>query len=123
MHDNEIIELLEDCCDGRVVITTIYNDLEYDITLQDIYDLISRQKTEIERLTLEKENLRCVIDDLSNNTKYAKSEAVREFAEKLKQQAFSCDVSFGFGKEHCKSAVSVIDIDNLLKEMTEGKNG
>ena len=46
--------------------------------------------------------------------------AIKEFAEKLKQQAFSCDVSFGFGEEHCTKAVAVIDIDRLFEKMTEG---
>ena len=49
--------------------------------------------------------------------------AIKEFAENLKQQAFSCDVSFGFGKEHYTKAVAVVDIDRLVEEMTEGENG
>lgn len=49
--------------------------------------------------------------------------AIKEFAEKLKQQAFPCDVSFGFGKEYYTKAVAVIEIDRLVDEMTEGKNG
>ena len=46
--------------------------------------------------------------------------AIKEFAEKLKQQAFPCDVSFGFGKEHYTKAVAAVDIDRLFEEMTEG---
>ena len=45
--------------------------------------------------------------------------AIKEFAEKLKQQAFPCDVSFSFGKEHYAKAVAVVDIDRLVEEMTE----
>lgn len=55
--------------------------------------------------------------------KEIRAEAIKEFAEKLKQQAFPCDVSFGFGKEHCTKAVSAADIDRLVDEMTEGENG
>ena len=45
------------------------------------------------------------------------ADGVREFAERLKQSAFDCDVSFGYGKEHYTEAVAVIEIDNLAKEM------
>ena len=50
-----------------------------------------------------------------------RTEAIKEFAERLKQSAFACDVSFGFGREHCEETVTVLEIDNLVKEMTEGK--
>ena len=52
-----------------------------------------------------------------------KENPVLTFAEKLKEYAFECDVSFGFGKEHCTKAVAVVDIDRLVEEMTEGENG
>lgn len=65
---------------------------------------LAEKNAEIERLTAEKENLRCVIEDLSNNTEQAKAEAIKEFAEKVK-------ALFADGDE-------VIDeIDNLAKEM------
>ena len=60
------------------------------------------------------------IEVSSRIEKEIRAEAIKEFAEKLKQQAFSCDVSFGFGKEHFAKAVAVIDIDRLVEEMTEG---
>lgn len=52
-----------------------------------------------------------------------KENPIVTFAKELKECAFECDVSFGFGKERYTSAVAVIDIDNLVKEMTEGDNG
>jgi hypothetical protein len=54
--------------------------------------------------------------------KQIKSEAIKEFAERLKQSAFDCDVSFGYGKEHYTNAVAVIEIDNLVKEMVGEKD-
>lgn len=39
----------------------------------------------------------------------------------MKQSAFDCDVSFGYGKEHYTEAVAVIEIDDLVKEFTEGQ--
>lgn len=44
--------------------------------------IVEKRNAEIERLTDEKEKLRCVIEDLSNNTEYAKAEAVKEFEER-----------------------------------------
>lgn len=53
---------------------------------------------------------------------YAKgyADGVREFAEKLKQSAFDCDVSLGYGNGCYVKAVTTIEIDNLAKE-TEGE--
>lgn len=47
----------------------------------------------------------------------AKSEAIKEFAERLKRYSFVDNLSLD-GKE----TVYIDDIDNLVKEMTEGKN-
>lgn len=43
--------------------------------------------------------------------------AVREFAEKLKEQAFECDISFGLGSQRIKEAVAVDDIDKTVNEL------
>lgn len=69
-----------------------------DILGEDALDLINRQQAEIEK---------------------SKSATVKEFAEKLKERAFKCPttITFGFGTEWVKEAVSVIEIDNLAKEM------
>ena len=77
-------------------------------------DLINRQEAEIDELS--GAILRLVVA-LEN----AKSEAIKEFAERLKKSAFDCDVSFGFGREHYTEAVTVFEIDNLVKEMV-GEN-
>ena len=73
-------------------------------------DLINRQEAEIDELS--SAILRLVVA-LEN----AKSQAAKEFAERLKKSAFDCDVSFGFGREHYTEAVTVFEIDNLVKEM------
>lgn len=44
-------------------------------------------------------------------------DAVISFAERLKEQAFECDISFGLGLQHIRQAVAVDDIDNLVAEM------
>ena len=73
-------------------------------------DLINRQEAEIDELS--SAILRLVVA-LEN----AKSQAAKEFAERLKKSAFDCDVSFGFGREHYTEAVTVFEIDNLGNEM------
>lgn len=55
--------------------------------------------------------------DVKKMIKEIKSEAIKEFAEKLKRYSFVDNLSLN-GKE----TVYVEDIDNLVKEMTEGNN-
>ena len=73
-------------------------------------DTIHNQEAEIERL---KQALR-------NGAKYCnkkQSEAIKEFAERLKENEIDIDVSYGYGREHYTKAVATAVIDNLVKEM------
>ena len=84
---------------------------------------IKEQQAEIERLTSENERLYGKVEELSlvlSDTikiryKEAKSEAVKEFAERLKallpNDGMSPEGRFKFGR------IKSLDIDNLLKEM------
>ena len=109
---------------------------EYDIEVllgianvcDEAADFIQRQKAENERLTeTSEEAVSCFhrMESLYNikcmELKVAKTEAYKEFAERLKASAFECDVSFGYGREHYTEAVAVVEIDTLVKEMTEDK--
>lgn len=85
--------------------------------MKDVFDLINRQKTEIERLEkgLTEYKLRlkmseCTVDEI-------KSKAIKEFAERLKGYAIGENGS----KEKAYFFVEVQDIDNLVKEMTEAQ--
>ena len=79
-----------------------YNDHFVDV------DLINRQKAEIERLNKEIETFA----DIGKMFSEIKAEAVKEFAERLKEY-----VKVGFDKEDCgRFVVYETDIDNLLKE-------
>ena len=96
MTDNEIIKALE-CCGDSVGINhecskcprfEVGNDM-CEIDLHDeARNLINRQKAEIERLQEEKlQSVNVLCGDLFNETiKIAKSEAIKEFAERLKRR-------------------------------------
>ena len=77
----------------------------------DILDLINRLKAENESLADHNKQLRYDRNQI-------KSEAYKEFAERLKEHSINIDVSFGYGKEHYTEAVTAIEIDNLLAELT-----
>jgi hypothetical protein len=68
-------------------------------------DLINRQKAEIERLQKEKDSklVMCISNDIRN----AKSEAIKDFAKRLKE------------KQENEGYIGSYGIDNLVKEMTE----
>lgn len=55
--------------------------------------------------------------DVSGILSRLREDAVREFVEKLKKQAFECDISFGLGSQQIKEAVAVDDIDKTVNEM------
>ena len=119
MTDNEIIKALE-CC--------IHDDYDYceecpylknkpchEGLIQDAFNLINRQKAEIERLETElgfakafrKETdaeFSLMHRKYGNMLKTAKAEAVKEFAERLKPR-------LGFGRY-----LSYDELDNLVKE-------
>ena len=104
-------------------------DNDGDTPLRNALDLINRQKAEIERLESLCEKIGIANDVklericvLQEDLETAKAEAIKEFAERLKKSAFDCDVSFGFGREHYTEAVTVFEIDNLVKEMVGENN-
>ena len=136
MTDNEIIKALE-CCTKTEFISDCAKCEMFafdckDILIENALDLINRQKAEVERLEdkifvlendLEKaENLSDALEndvdiklnyiyDLEEKLKKAKSEAIKEFAERLKEK-LQWDVEFD------NKLVFESDIDNLVKEMT-----
>ena len=103
MTDNEIIRALEccktwddcKCCpycvSGRYTCGEHFNE--------DMLDFINRQKAEIERLN---RDYSTAIETMSNSIRTSRTEAVKEFAERLKEKAF---------------VILYQDIDNLLKEL------
>lgn len=127
MTDNEIVKALERC-NGLAPTDEVDCELcpfcDYDAhtkcteeLAKNVLYLIDRQKAEIERLENYIENIRCVNADLLDNheisIKEARAEAIKEFAERLKDEL---KVSTLWG------LVSFDRIDNLVKEMTEGNS-
>lgn len=141
MTDEQIIKAMQ-CVIGNGVDCT---ECEYQEVLpfpscmrmcaKNALNLINRQKAEIERLKDENKSIRyCYEQAKSYNDTLAESceknckhfnmttraEAIKKFAERLKEKKYkSCEWSHG---EH-PYVVEECDIDNLVKEMTEGKNG
>ena len=92
MTDNEIIKALEYCEDSadtdKHCLKCPYCNESYclDKMMADALDLINRQKAEIEKLTKDSKRLKKVemqLDDMCKMYHIIKSEAVKEFAEKI----------------------------------------
>lgn len=86
---------------------------------QAYYDELVSAKAKIERLdklTIEQHR---EIDRLYDYVQYTRAEAIKEFAERLKESAIDADVYSGYRKELFEKAVTVIEINRILEEMTE----
>ena len=131
-------------CDGCPLQHLKYSEC-YELMTRSTLNLINRQQAEIERLQKQDKvaeeiireqadkifNLQSENDRLTDRNRAlsekadnsiiacisARAEAVKEFAERLKEHKIDIDVSFGYGREVYTEAVAVIEIDNLVKEM------
>lgn len=156
MNDNDIIKVLEVCA-GIKGTCSAYDCPAFgrisDHRIcamrlkRECYDLISRQKAEIERLTKENEQAIEKWHILEKRTKerYAelyeeakevvRAEAIKEFAEKLKESISNMEYRANVQRktvsvETLYTQVNWVfheivpkTIDSLVKEMTEGKDG
>ena len=122
MTDNEIIKALECCktgddCKGcPYCVNGLYTCGEH--FNEDMLDLINRQKAEIENMNnLVVYNATCATK-LQLKLVEAKAEAVKEFAERLKEKAVDVGICDAQGNGYGGATVILIgDIDNLVKEM------
>ena len=130
--DDEIVKALE-CCSKDSMLNCRKCPYEESCNMgrsdmqKDALDLINRQKAEIERLTeTSEEAVSCFhrMESLYNikcmELKVAKTEAIKEFAERLKQH---CAPGGEFG-DPC-GVLTATDrwIDQLVQEMTGENNG
>lgn len=114
MKDNEIIKALECCltiegnsCGGCPVEKGCITDEGVNVLHKHALDLINRQQAEIERY-------KGVIKLLEKDVLTAKTEAVKEFAERLKSLQIGLEIS-----GESLYYIPIDCIDNLVKEMTE----
>ena len=116
MKDDEIRKALE-CCKGGIDnckkcpygLVECLNDNYESVLMKDALNLINRQKAEIERLKCSVEKWEDTAKELFNSRQTAKTEAIKEFAERLRKQATVDDDSTWW--------IANIDVDNLVKEM------
>ena len=115
MTDKEIMKALE-CCSNAEPCEICPCQKQCDETdLAEIaLDLINRQQAEIERLEKIRKADNNLITSLNKCYETAKAEAIKEFAEKLKEK---CYEDFQETDEMLSPYVTDDDIDNLLKEM------
>ena len=131
LTDEQIIKALECCSKDRALTTKdclhecpYFNVLNCQRNcMRDALDLINRLQAENERLKETNKNMSAYVKgnnwglvsfvEFCNNLK---AEAYKEFAEKLKERSHRCFMG-------ADKAVTVSNIDNLLKEMVgEGNN-
>ena len=113
MTDNEIVKALKELLE----VMLYEGDLQRASTISNTIDFINRQKAKIEECTKGlaevlkgiQETKALYVRDIAR----AKTEAVKEFAERLKKECVQVG-SFGY--------VSAYNIDNLVTEMVGGND-
>lgn len=90
-------------------------------------EMLEDLKAENERLQQETKNTNGLRLEIFENKsvweRLARAEAIKEFAERLKNEcSFETDVSLGYGRPCYEDAIPIIAIDNLLKEVV-GEQG
>ena len=115
MTDNKIIEALECCTEGEdCTHCPLIKEMPYcsDDIMVDALNLIKRQQTEIERLKNEIQITKDAYTMLQTKNEIIKSEAVKEFAVRLKEKAYPFPCAIGV-----ENAVTIRDINDILEEM------
>ena len=132
MIDNDIIKALECCKDRRcdICVRQLNHFVDESICRLDLIEhalyLINRLKAEIEKyekehnekfnkwMALDKRTKERYAELYEEAKEVAKTEAIKEFAERLNKQAFYVQETEWEGR-----VVDCEDINNLVKELTE----
>ena len=110
MNENDVVkELGRVFCKGCSYMKRVK---EPHIELQAMRNAADSYKAEIERLNT---NIHSMAITMSNSAKHESAEAIKDFAEELKNKTFSEDFLL------CEPSEMADLIDDLVKEMTEGK--
>ena len=122
MTDNEIIKALETCCSRnnceKNCPYALHKDCFFkciEMCTADTIDLIKRQQAEIEEL---REINKSRKEERPLLIYTARAEAIKEFAEKLKEFRYMANVA----ARNTSIVVNVKDIDDLVKEMVGADN-
>ena len=87
MTDNEIIKALRLCADKGCYHCTEYGKVYCRETIASLsWDLINRQKAEIERLKMDLAKCSIRIDNLYETADEIKSEAIKEFVDRFEKE-------------------------------------
>ena len=115
MTDNEIIKALEKF-HHRILKTNLsYHIFESEMmAVINALDLINRQKAEIEQWKEEANKYQTMWCEAVEDIQIAKSEAIKEFAERLKSKMLAISKTTS---GYCRYIVEDIEIDNLVKEL------
>lgn len=125
MTDNEIVKALE-CYRGHKLFT--FNGKKPEIYIHDIIDLINHLKAEIEQLKEIKSPIVAKQLNTENNINIAqiKSEAYREFADKVKMEAENATCVYEPDRPQADNMVyhiSNIRLNKILKELVGEDDG
>lgn len=120
MTDAEIIKALECCTNKGAKCSDCPAFKKVDRSdckkyFRGAIDLINRQQVEIEELKIENKSLRSAANSYKMHFDVARNEAVKEFAERLKEEI---DIRPTHSNEQNKYVCFLID--NLVKEMASG---
>ena len=88
------------------------------VTQGDLFDLITRQQAEIERLNALVKTKNKLIEGLDQSISYAYDRAIKEFAERLKNKIKTECNPYGKPTFDYDTSIAIMRyIDNLVKEM------
>lgn len=94
---------------------------------QTLLDIVNRKSAQIDDLKVKLDAMRGAANSYKMHYENAKSEAVKEFAERLKVEMADKKYKYVTETNYSKTVNAVIDAcvgatDNLVKEITEGEN-
>lgn len=123
MTDNDIKKALELCATldsgncKKCPCREICNENDGTLT-KLILDLINRQKAENDSLKVDLAKCSIRLDNLYKTADEIKSEAIKGFAERLKERLTGIGRSTTYGNFEY-GTIKSYELDNLVKEMTE----
>ena len=117
MEDNEIIKALKEILE----IMLVMGDLQTSSTISKTIDYINRQQAEIERLYGDIMSYKLRWEKAIVKLDNAKSEAIKEFAERLKEKSSKMELVCSGALVKRDYTIDEKTLNNLAKEMVGEK--